>query len=251
MHRLPKTILPPLLATIIVLFVAAPAFTQTVDSSAVRAIIKKVDQLYRSKSSSSSMEMEIITPHWQRTLALDAWTEGMDKTFFRITSPKKEQGVATLRVENEMWNYLPKTNKVMKVPPSMMMSNDDLVKEFSLFEDYSYELIEVDGGADSLYYIKAIPREDLPVVWGHIIIAVRKQDYLPFWQKYYDEKGELMRTWAFSDIKTFGNRTIPSVMEIVPENKEGHKTIVRYLTVEFDTEIDENIFSLRNLRADK
>jgi len=257
MHRLPKTILPIALATTIIMFAAAPAFAQAADSSAVRAIIKKVDQLYRSKSSSSSMEMEIITPHWQRTLALDAWTEGMDKTFFRITSPKKEQGVATLRVENEMWNYLPKTNKVMKVPPSMMMSswmgsdftNDDLVKEFSLFEDYSYELIEMDGGEDSLYHIKAIPREDLPVVWGHIIIAVRKQDYLPVWQKYYDEKGALMRVWAFSDIKTFGDRTIPSVMEIVPQNKEGHKTIVRYLTVEFDTEIDEDIFSLRNLRA--
>ena len=156
MHRLPKTILPIALATTIFMFGAAPAFAQAVDSSAVQAIIKKVDQLYRSKTSSSSMEMEIVTPHWQRTLAMNAWTEGMDKTFFRITSPKKEQGVATLRVENEMWNYLPKTNKVMKVPPSMMMSswmgsdftNDDLVKEFSLFEDYSYELIDVDGGEE-------------------------------------------------------------------------------------------------------
>ena len=48
--------------------------------------------------------------------------------------------MATLRIGNEMWNYLPKTNKVMKIPPSMMMgswmgsdfTNDDLVKESSM-----------------------------------------------------------------------------------------------------------------------
>ncbi|MCK4305000.1 MAG: outer membrane lipoprotein-sorting protein [Candidatus Eisenbacteria sp.] len=79
--------------------------------------------------------MEIVTPHWQRTLVMKVWTEGMDKTFIRILAPRKEKGVGTLRIGNEMWNYLPKTNKVMKISPSMMMgswmgsdfTNDDLV----------------------------------------------------------------------------------------------------------------------------
>ncbi len=234
-----------------------PSQAGDLDDLDVNAIIKKVDELYRSESSYAELEMEIVTPHWQRTLAMNTWTEGMDKTFIRITAPKKERGVATLRMGNEMWNYLPKTNKVMKIPPSMMMSswmgsdftNDDLVREYSLFEDYTYELIDVDEGRDDLYYVKSIPREGLPVVWGYIIIAVRKGDYLPEWQKYYDEKGSLMRIWSFSDIKTFGDRTIPSVMEIVPLNKEGHKTVMRYLKAEFDSEFDRDTFSLRNLRS--
>ena len=123
--------------------------------------------------------MEIVTPHWQRTMAMDAWSIGMDKTFIRIKSPAKDKGIATLRIENEMWNYLPKTNKVIKVPPSMMMSswmgsdftNDDLVREFSLFEDYSYEMIRPENAVDSLLYVNCIPREDLPVVWGNVVIA--------------------------------------------------------------------------------
>jgi outer membrane lipoprotein-sorting protein len=237
-------------------YVCAADTTATID---VKQIIKKVDQLYRSKSSYTELEMEIVTPNWQRTLAMNAWTAGMNKTFIRLTAPKKEQGVATLRIENEMWNYLPKTNKVMKIPPSMMMSswmgsdftNDDLVKESSLFEDYTYELIEVENGRDDWYYVKAIPREGLPVVWGHITIAVRRSDYLPVWQKYYDEKDALVRIWSFSEIKKFGDRTIPSVMEIVPQHKSGHKTIMRYLKAEFDTPIDKDIFSLRNLRSTK
>lgn len=244
--------------TLFCLTLAIPAvsgFAQEPDLPDVEAIVRKVDELYRSEASYAEIEMEIVTPHWQRTLSMDAWTEGMNKTFIRITSPKKEEGMATLRIENEMWNYLPKTNKVMKVPPSMMMSswmgsdftNDDLVREFSLLEDYTYERVE--GEDEGLFYVKAIPNEDLPVVWGHIIIAVRKADFLPAWQKYYDEKGDLMRVWNFTDIRKFGNRTLPAVMEIIPQQKEGHKTVMRYLKAEFDAKFDRDIFSLRNLRT--
>lgn len=222
----------------------------------VEDIIRKVDELYRSGSSHAVLEMEVITPRWRRTLGMTVWTSGMDKTFVRITAPKKEQGVSTLRVGNEMWNYLPKTNKVMKVPPSMMMSswmgsdftNDDLVKEFSLFEDYTYEPAAVANPRDDWYYVNCIPHADLPVVWGNIIVACRQSDYLPVWMKYYDEKGELMRVWQYSDIRTFGGRKIPATMEIIPQHKEGHKTVMRYLEVQFDPPLDKEIFSLRNLR---
>jgi len=229
------------------------------DSTAaeVRRIIKEIDQLYRSASSYGEIEMEIVTPHWQRTLTMKAWSEGTKKTLIRIESPAKEQGVGTLRIGSEMWNYLPKTNKVIKVPPSMMMSswmgsdftNDDLVKEFTLFDDYSYQLITPDSARDELIYINCIPREDLPIVWGHIVIAARRSDHLPVWQQYYDEKDRLMRIETFSEITTFSGRRIPAVMEMVPQNKEGHKTVIRYRHLEFDVKLDKDVFSLRNLRT--
>jgi len=225
----------------------------------VNKLIREVDRMYRSNTSYAEFEMEIVTPHWQRTMAMDAWSEGMDKTFIRIKTPLKEKGMATLRVENEMWNYLPKTDKVIKIPPSMMMgswmgsdfTNDDLVKESSLFHDYSYELIDVDSAQDKLYYINCIPREDLAVVWGNIVIAVNRADSLPVWQKYYDEKGELMRVMVYSDVRMLGGRRIPAVMEVIPEHKEGHKTVIRYLRAEFDIPLNEDTFTLRNLRASK
>ncbi|MDH4158259.1 MAG: outer membrane lipoprotein-sorting protein [candidate division Zixibacteria bacterium] len=223
----------------------------------VKKLMKEVDELYRANSSYAELEMEIITPHWQRTLAMKAWSIGMDKTFIRITAPKKENGVGTLRIENEMWNYLPKTNKVIKIPPSMMMSswmgsdftNDDLVKEFSLFEDFTYELVTVEDAEEGLIYINSIPREDLPIVWGNILIAVREKDHVPVWEKYFDEKGTLMRVLKFSDVRQFRERRIPAVMEMIPQNKEGHKTVIRYNLLEYDIAVDEDVFSLRHLRS--
>lgn len=229
---------------------------QEQDPSA-REIVEKIDELYRSDSSKALMEMEIVTPHWQRTLKMRVWSKGMDKTFIRILEPKKESGMGTLRVENEMWNYLPKTNKVIKIPPSMMMSswmgsdftNNDLVREFTFVEDYDFEMTEIENPEAGRYYLKCVPHEGLPIVWGHIIVAVRSGDYLPVWQKYYDEKGELAREMFYRDIKTFDDRTIPSVMELIPAAKEGHKTIIRYLEAEFDIKIDDSVFTLRNLRS--
>ena len=238
---------------------ARAARADNITEAEIQKIIQEIDELYRSKSSYAQIDMEIVTPHWQRTLSMEAWSQGTEKTFIRINEPKKEKGVATLRIGNEMWNYLPKTNKVIKVPPSMMMSswmgsdftNDDLVKEFSLFEDYTYELIELDTAVDNLHFINCIPREDLPIVWGNIVIAVTNDKHLPVWQKYYDEKGSLMRVMTYSEEKKFGDRLIPAVMEMIPLSKEGHKTVIRYVDIEFDIKVDKEIFSLRNLRSIK
>ncbi len=242
--------------TTLLLLLSPILFSQSSDEAQVKDILQKMDELYRSSSSFAVIEMEISTPHWQRTLKMNIWSAGMDKTFIRILEPKKERGIATLRFGTEMWNYLPKTNKVMKIPPSMMMSswmgsdytNDDLVKEFTFIESYHFELTQIENPETDQLYVKCIPKEDMPIVWGHIIIAVRERDYMPSWQKFYDEKGRLMREMMFKDIKTFSGREIPSVMELIPTNKEGHKTVIRYLEASFDEKIDGEVFTLRNLR---
>ena len=222
----------------------------------VETVVKKIDQLYRSETSHADMEMHIITPHWERTLAMTVWSKGMDKTFIRITAPKKEQGVATLRIGNEMWNYLPKTNKTMKIPPSMMMgswmgsdfTNDDLVRESSMLDDYTYQYVTPENASPDHLYVQLVPKEDSPIVWGRIVAAMQSSDYTPVWQRFYDEKGNLMRVMNFKEIKTFGDKVLPSVIEIVPQNKEGHKTIVRWMKATFDSDVDDKIFTRRNLQ---
>ncbi len=155
-----------------------------------------------------------------------------------------------------MWNYFPKINKVMNIPPSMMMgswmgsdfTNDDLVKESSFLRDYNASLINKEGTDQNYYYIELIPKSETATVWGKIIITVRKDDYIPVRQVYFDEKGKKMRIMEYRDIKLFGKRKLPAVLEMTPLNKEGHKTIIRYLDVSFDVKLDRGIFTLRNLQ---
>lgn len=249
-----KRAITTLALTAIVLGTALPARDAGRD---IDAVLEKMDELYRSQSSRSEVVMEIVTPRWERTLEMTVWTEGEEKTFIRIHAPRKEEGVGTLRIGNEMWNYLPKTNKVMKIPPSMMMgswmgsdfTNDDLVDEFTYLDDYTYDWTTVDSPEEGVLYIELAPKEGVPVVWGSVVMAVRESNLLPEWERYYDEKGRLMRTMTFTDVRRFGGRTLPSTMELIPANKEGHRTTVRYLEAEFNVPLDEDIFTLRNLRS--
>jgi outer membrane lipoprotein-sorting protein len=242
------------LFVVCVIGTALPLFAGERD---IEEILKKMDELYRAESSYSEVVMEIVTPRWERTLEMTVWTEGEDKTFIRIHAPRKEKGMGTLRIENEMWNYLPKTNKVMKIPPSMMMgswmgsdfTNDDIVNEITYLKDYAYDWTPVDSPEDGVVYIKLVPNEGVPVVWGYLVLAVRESSLLPVWERYYDEKGRLMRTMTFLDTRQFGSRTLPSTMEVIPANKEGHRTTVRYIEAQFDVPMEDDIFTLRNLRS--
>jgi len=217
-------------------------------------IIQRIDQLYRSETSYAQLEMEIVTPNWQRTLKMDMWTRGMNKTFVVFSAPKKDAGIATLRDGTEMWNYFPKINKVMKVPPSMMMgswmgsdfTNDDIVKESSLSDDYNTALLP--SPKTDTYVIELTPRAETATVWGRIVVTVRKSDLIPLEETFYDERNKEMRTMTFHNIQTFNGRTLPAVMDMVPHSKEGHRTVIRYLNAEFDQPLDEDVFSLRNLR---
>lgn len=243
----------------LVLFIGfSPLLAQTVVEQRpdIEKVVNAIDRLYRHDSSHTLMEMEIHTPHWSRTLKLEAWSEGMDKTFIRILQPQKERGMGTLRIDNEMWNYLPKTNKVMKIPPSMMMSswmgsdfkNNDLVKEFTFTEDYTFEYMRPDEAKKGLLYLKCTPKPGEPIVWGHVLIAVNAQSLIPEWERYYDEHGELMRVMYFREVETFDGTQLPSIMELVPQTKEGHRTVLHYIEAEFDLQINERIFTLRHLR---
>ena len=219
-------------------------------------IIAMVDQLYRRDTSYSKVQMTIVTPHWERRLEMEMWTEGMDKSFIHITAPRKEAGLSTLRIDREMWNYFPRIDKVMKVPPSMMMSswmgsdftNDDLVKESSMLEDYGAEFAEPEGAEAGFYYIALTPREHTPSVWARIEVVVRKEDLIPQRQVFFDEKGDKVRVMEFREVTRFGELNLPAVVEMVPLRKEGHRTIFRYVEARFDEVLDGGVFTLRNLR---
>src|SRR3970282_2224608 len=133
----------------------SPAIAQ---ERSARDILDRVETLLWGRTVQGEYEMTITTPRWQRTLALRAWMERPRRSFIRILAPAKEAGIGSLRIGAEMWNYLPNVERTIKIPPSMMMqpwmgsdfTNDDLVKQSSVVDDYAQRLLKtetVDGAA--------------------------------------------------------------------------------------------------------
>ncbi|WP_394169690.1 outer membrane lipoprotein-sorting protein [Saccharospirillum alexandrii] len=235
------------------LVLAAGCWAESTDTDP-RAIelLERVDTLYQQDSARAIMTMSIVTPDFERSLSLESWSLGLDYALVRVLEPQRERGVSTLQRDNEMWNYLPKIRKVVKVPPSMMMgswmgsdfTNDDLMRDVSLVEEYRVQLSET----DTEYQLDLTPREQTVTVWGAMEITIRKADLLPVRQRYFDEDGTLMRVMEFSDITDYGDITLPATMTLTPMNKTGHQTTVTYQELDFGVDLTEDFFTLNNLR---
>jgi outer membrane lipoprotein-sorting protein len=245
------------LVLMVALYVCFPAQAAPEKPVTAQDILNRVDDLYRGTSSHGKMTMEVVTAHWKRTLSLEFWSKGKDRSLIRILAPLKEKGTATLRSGNEIWNYLPKVNRVIKLPSSMMsaswmgshFTNDDLVKESRFTEDYNFQ-VTYQGMRDGQEVVEltCIPKPDAPVVWGKVEVVARRSDYLPVVIRYYGEDLNLARTMTFADYKEMSGRTLPTVMTLTPADKPGEKTVITYDSIEFGVSLSDDFFSLRNLQ---
>ena len=226
-----------------------------------KEVVRKTDELLRGRTNQGTYEMSITTPAWQRTLKIRSWQDGQDKTFIRILAPAKDAGVGFLKLKNEMWTYLPSVERTIKIPPSMMMqpwmgsdfTNDDLVKESSMVEDYVHRHLGLEKiGEEDAFKIESVPKPEAPVVWGKIIYWVRKSDFMPLKAEYYDENGKRVRLLMYSQFNRMHDRVIPTLWEMasLTEEKKGRKTIIRILDVEFNAPIDD-VFNMKNLQRTK
>ena len=229
-------------------------------SQDLEEIIRKADEKFRGNSSRGEFSMIIERPSWSREVTMKNWTLGNEYSLIYITAPAREKGQVFLKRNKEMWNWVPNIERMIKIPPSMMMqswmgsdfTNDDLVRESSLAKDYNHKLLgEEKMGGYNCYKIELIPDEDAPVVWGKIIMWVSEADYLWLKAEYYDEDGVLVNTEILSEIKMMGNRKMPTRLEMIPADKPGQKTILIFKNIEFDIQINEGFFSQQNMKKIK
>lgn len=236
------------------LLMAGPARAASAPSA--EEIIERFDRLLWGSSLQGRFEMTITTPSWSRSLTLKLWTQRPAKSFVRIVAPAKDAGILSLRLGSEMWNYLPAIERSIKVPPSMMLqpwlgsdfSNDDMVKESSIVHDYQHRLVaepRVDGV--EAWEIESLPRPEAAVVWGRLLSLVRKGDYVPLSTRFFNERGQLVRTLSYSEVRSFGGRLLPTRWEMQPESQPGKKTTLVILEARHDQPIPDEIFSLQNL----
>jgi hypothetical protein len=238
------------------LLLSPAAADEASDVELARSLLNGTDDLYRGASSIATVTMNVKTARWERSLTMRSWSKGTEKSLIRIEAPAKEAGVTTLKVGENIWNYLPKVDRTMKVPAGMMsgswmgshFSNDDLVKESRMADDFTFRIAErPDAAGGGRWIIECTAKPDAAVVWGKILVQIRP-DRLPEQMTYYDEKGVLVRTMKFEDLKEIDGRLAPSKMLLLPEDKPGEYTEVIYDQLSFDVDVPDTMFSLQALK---
>ncbi len=206
-------------------------------------IIKKANDKERGTSSTGELSMTIVRPTWQRTLKFKMWAKGTDYSLTLVTYPAKEKGQTFLKRQKELWSWNPTISRMIKLPPSMMSqgwmgsdyTNDDILKESSMVVDYTHKILGSETLEDyDCYKIEMTPKSTAKVVWGKVIKWVSKDEYLQLKTVYYDEDGYKVKSEIGKNVKTIGGRLLPTIIEIIPEDEPGKKTIVEMTNVQFD-----------------
>ena len=238
----------------VLLFSVSLSFSQ---SMSAKEIVIKADNLQRGETNKSEMSMTVVRPKWERTIKMKSWSLGRDYSMTLITSPAKDKGQVFLKRENEMWNWGPAINRMIKLPLSMMAqgwmgsdySNDDILKESSMVVDYTHSIIGVEEILGLVCYkIELTPKEDAAVVWGKVMKWISKKEFWQMKTEYYDEDNELIRMEEASKIKQFGDRKLPSHIEIIPADKPGQKTVLDILSAQYNVKLGEGFFSQQNMK---
>jgi outer membrane lipoprotein-sorting protein len=230
-------------------------------SQDAKEIVRRADTKYNGeKSSYSEMTMTIVRPKYKRNIEFKGWAEIGGKALTLVTAPAKEKGQSFLKSGNNLWSWNPTIQRLIKLPPSMMsqgwmgsdFSNDDILKESSLVKDYKHKLLgnETIGGM-KCYKIELMPLEEAGVVWGKINLWISVEDYFELKSEYYDEDGYLVKTHLASSIRTFDDRKLPSIIEIIPADEPGNKTLVTIKSMKFNLIFDANFFTQQNMKRVK
>lgn len=236
--------------------ISSYVFTQDSKLTA-KDVMQKVDNTLSGNSTTyAEMKITTVRPKWTRSKAMKTWSDGKDGMIL-VTEPVKEKGIVFLKKGNEVWNWTPSINRMIKMPPSMMMQSwlgtdlktDDLVRSSSIVNDYSHKFLNdttIDGRL--CYQVVLIPNEDAPVVWGKMVTCVDKEHFVQMNTKLYDEDLELVSTMKASMITNYQGRYLAKKMEVIPEGKNAQKTIMEYQKVEFDINIPEGFFTVQMIK---
>jgi len=221
-------------------------------------VMDQIDDMHRGSSSHGVLTMTVKTEHWTRTLSMESWSRGEDYSLVRILAPQKEKGTATLKAKDDLFTYLSKTGRTIKVSGAMLGSswmgshftNNDLVKASRMADDYTMALTgQGTLGGIPQYVFTLTAKPDAPVVWGKIEVTVEQQSLRPTRQIFYDEEGTAVRALEFGDYEELDGRQLAGSITIRPLDGSGEFTRVTYDSLKFDVDLPTSMFTVQHLKA--
>ena len=233
------------------LLVATPVWAQDADT-----IIKAAIDYWRDSSSYSVSEMTIHRADWERQMTIRVWTRGEKQSLVRVAAPPKDAGNATLLLDNDMWSFNPKINRVIKIPSSMMnqswlgsdFTNNDLAKADDLIDQYTHKLLRTETHEErKVYVIESIPKETAPVVWGREVVKVRA-DWILLEHEFYDQAGALVKKLTTAEVQAMGGKLVALRQRMQKVDQPQEWTELRLREAQFGIDVPAHTFTLANLR---
>jgi outer membrane lipoprotein-sorting protein len=182
------------------------------------------------------------------------------RVFARITAPEDDVGTAFLRLDPNLWVYIPRFDRILLVPEGAIdesflasdFTHRDLLHASRELDEYDHEVLGLDarppnGPPEPVLVVESTPRAGVTAAWARIVTWVGVADGAPRRREFYGAS-ELKRTLVFTDIREIGGRSVPHRWTLRPADGDGRTTRLELDVIRFEPPIDEAMFTSRNLK---
>lgn len=209
------------------------------------AILAKMDRNLSPESFEAYRKLINIEPNGRsKEFVLYTVKKGADKVAALFLSPASEKGRSTLRLDENMWLYIPNVAKPIRITSLQsvvggVFNNADILR-LDYAVEYAVEQKE-DTGEEYILHCKARTRV---VAYDRLTIRVEKTRLLPIQIDCLTAAGMLIKTIVFKEVKDFGKGIIrPSVIETVSPLYKGYKSVMIFANIKA-RELRDEVFTL-------
>ncbi|MDH5468107.1 MAG: outer membrane lipoprotein-sorting protein [Candidatus Aminicenantes bacterium] len=219
-------------------------------------VLERVDENIGSDNKVSTSEMVIHGRRGSRSIKSKSWLQGMDRSFTEYLAPAREKGTKMLKLEDQLWIYMPSTDRTIKISGHML-------RQSVMGSDLSYEDFMEDPELNKLYEAKVVAEEvflerpcwvlELTSKGGDIAyhsrkIWVDKERFVSLKEERFAKSGKLLKTFTVMNVSRTQNRWIPTHVVFKDELKSGKGTEFFLESIELNADIPEHVFTKASLR---
>jgi outer membrane lipoprotein-sorting protein len=170
--------------------------------------------------------------------------KGKEKIAALFISPASEKGRSTLRLDENMWLYIPNVGKPIRITSLQsvvggVFNNADILR-LDYAEEYNVEEVE-DLGDEYLLQLKAKTNS---VAYDRLRMWADKEKRLPKKIECLTRASMLIKTIYFKQVKDFGGGIVrPSVIETDSPLHQGYKSVMIFAGIKH-REFKDEVFTL-------
>ncbi|HKK83333.1 MAG TPA: outer membrane lipoprotein-sorting protein, partial [Atribacterota bacterium] len=197
----------------------------------------------------------IINGSREMTKTMESVTDG-ENGLTEFTNPR-DRGTKFLKRGDNLFLLFPDAEDIVKMSGHMlqqgMMGSDfsyqDMMESDKLTDLYNFEIIGEEEYQDRLCYkLEGIKREEVETSYYRRVAWVDKERFIGLKEELYAQSGRLLKETFVEELKEIEGRWFPvkSIME--NKLKKNTRTIFKINKIEFNPELEDDIFTIENLR---
>ena len=219
-------------------------------------ILNRVDQNQTSDNLITTSSFIIHGVRGSRTIKVQSWTQGRERSFSEYLTPPREKGTKMLKIEDNLWTYYPRADRVVKIAGHMLrqavmgsdLSYEDMMENNRLVEDYMAVLEGEAFFMERSCWILRLQAKRKNIAYQFRKLWVDQERYLALKEELYAKSGKLLKKVEIREVFPVQERWYPRKVWFKDVLKKGDGTEIHVHDIEFDAQIPDSRFSKAALR---